>query len=57
LVPPSVAPSLSERERMAKNVDESWRIDCQEVNKAGVNLLLIPVQVLNQLRDKGCRFR
>jgi len=42
---------------MAKNVDESWRADCQEVNKAGVNLLMIPVQVLNQLRDKGCRFR
>ena len=56
-VPPSVAPSLSERERMAKNIDESWRLDCAEVNKAGVNLLTIPVQVLNQLRDRGCKFR
>lgn len=55
-VPPSVAPSLTERERMARNVENAIREDCKDLgNKVG--LLAIPSIVSGVLIDKGCKIR
>jgi len=56
LVPPSVAPSLSERERMAKNVEGAIRADCKDVGEK-VGLFAIPSIVSGVLIDKGCKIR
>jgi enoyl-CoA hydratase/carnithine racemase len=55
-VPPSVAPSLSERERMAKNVENAVLPDCSETAK-GLGLFNAPVIIAGVLIDKGCRLR
>jgi len=56
LVPPSVAPSLSERERLARDVENAIREDCKDLgNKVG--LLAIPSVVAGVLIDKGCKIR
>jgi hypothetical protein len=55
-VPPSVAPSLTERERMAKNVENAVLPDCSETAK-GLGLLNAPVIIAGVLVDKGCRLR
>jgi hypothetical protein len=55
-VPPSVAPSLTERERMARDVENAIREDCKDLgNKVG--LLAIPSVVSGVLIDKGCKIR
>ncbi|TAG04933.1 MAG: hypothetical protein EAZ21_01225 [Betaproteobacteria bacterium] len=54
--PPSVAPSLTERERMAKNVQDAQLPDCSETAK-GLGLFNIPVIVAGVVADKGCRMR
>jgi hypothetical protein len=56
LVPPSVAPSLSERERMARDVEAAIRADCKDVG-AKVGLFAIPSIVSGVLVDKGCKIR
>jgi len=55
-VPPSVAPSLTERERFAREVENSVRKDCSETAKDR-GLLNIPSIVGGALLDKGCRIR
>jgi hypothetical protein len=55
-VPPSVAPSLTERERMARDVENAIREDCKDLgNKVG--LLALPSVISGALIDKGCKIR
>ena len=55
-VPPSVAPSLNERERMARDVENAIREDCKDLgNKVG--LFAIPSIISGALIDKGCKIR
>lgn len=55
-VPPSVAPSLSERERLARDVENAIRPDCSETGKQ-TGLFNIPSIVGGVLLDKGCKIR
>jgi len=55
-VPPSVAPSLTERERFARDVEGAVRKDCSETAKS-TGLFNIPSIVGGALLDKGCRIR
>ena len=54
--PPSVAPSLTERERFARDIENARRRDCKDV--AGeIGLLAIPTVIGGVLFDKGCQIR
>ena len=55
-VPPSVAPSLTERERFARDVENAIRPDCKDAAK-DIGLLNIPSVVGGVLLDKGCKIR
>jgi hypothetical protein len=55
-VPPSVAPSLSERERFARDVENALRKDCADEAK-DKGLANIPSVVSGVLTDRGCRIR
>ncbi|TAG81403.1 MAG: hypothetical protein EAZ21_06110 [Betaproteobacteria bacterium] len=57
LVPPSVAPSPTAREREAKAIEEAVREDCKDKMLRDPNLLAVPLIVAGQLLDKGCRIR
>jgi hypothetical protein len=57
LVPPSVAPSPSAREREARAVGNAVREDCDDKMAREPNLLAIPLVIAGQLVDKGCRIR
>jgi hypothetical protein len=56
LVPPSVAPSPTAREREAKAIENAIREDCVEAAKEK-GLLNLPSVVGGVLFDKGCRIR
>lgn len=57
LVPPSVAPSMTAREREAKAIEDAVREDCKDKMARDPNLLAVPLIVAGQLVDKGCRIR
>jgi hypothetical protein len=56
-VPPSVAPSRSQREQDAQAIEDSVRPDCTTENAGGVNLLKIPFDLIGQITEKGCKIR
>ena len=56
LVPPSVAPSLTERERMARDVESAIREECRDLGNR-VGLLALPSVVSGVLFDSGCKIR